>query len=142
MQECRARRGRSLTRPRHLMTTMPPAVFANATRHLRTPSGDDKSRLNSRVFPSWRFSSSTSLTTPHSTRKLLHTARLPSASTPSTADSRSQITRAILISRYWVADLLYACWNPAPIQKLPPNHPPTGVLLVLELKFYTKIFGL
>ena len=33
------------------------------------PSGDDKSRLNSRVFPSWRFSSSMSLTTPHFTRK-------------------------------------------------------------------------
>ena len=32
------------------------------------PSGDDKSRLNSRVFPSVRFSSSTRITTPHSTR--------------------------------------------------------------------------
>src|SRR5450759_174662 len=51
------------------MTTVPPAVFANATRVLRMPSGDDKSRLNSRVFPSWRFSSSTSFPTPHSTRK-------------------------------------------------------------------------
>ena len=51
------------------MTTIPPPVFANATRHLRMLSGDDKSRLYSRVFPSWRFSSSTSLTTPHSTRK-------------------------------------------------------------------------
>jgi hypothetical protein len=51
------------------MTTIPPPVFAHATRHLRTLSGDDKSRLYSRVFPSWRFSSSTSLTTPHSTRK-------------------------------------------------------------------------
>ena len=51
------------------MTTIPPAVFANATRHFRTPSGDDKSRLNSRVFPSVRFRSSTRTTTPHSTRK-------------------------------------------------------------------------
>jgi hypothetical protein len=51
------------------MTTIPPPVFAHATRHLRTLSGDDKSRLHSRVFPSWRFSSSTSFTTPHSTRK-------------------------------------------------------------------------
>ena len=52
-----------------LSSQVPPPVFANATRHLRTLSGDDKSRLYSRVFPSWRFSSSTSLTTPHSTRK-------------------------------------------------------------------------
>src|ERR1035437_3202549 len=51
------------------MTTVPRAVFANATRVLRMPSGDDKSRLNSRVFPSWRFSSSMSLTSPHFTRK-------------------------------------------------------------------------
>ena len=51
------------------MTTVPPAVFANATRHLRMPSGEDKSRLYSRVFPSLRFSSSTSLTTQHFTQK-------------------------------------------------------------------------
>jgi hypothetical protein len=36
---------------------------------LRMPSGEDKSRLSSMVFPSLRFSSSTSLTTPHFTQK-------------------------------------------------------------------------
>ncbi|SPE43081.1 hypothetical protein SBA3_80007 [Candidatus Sulfopaludibacter sp. SbA3] len=36
---------------------------------MRIPSGDDRSLLNSRVFPSLRFSSSTSFTTPHFTRK-------------------------------------------------------------------------
>jgi len=63
------------------MTTIPPAAFANATRHFRMPSGDDKSRLNSRVFPSVCFSSSTRTTTPHSARKGFLAARLPSAST-------------------------------------------------------------
>ncbi len=51
------------------MTIVPPAVFANATSVLRIPSGEDKSRLNSRVLPSGRLSRSTSGTTPHITRK-------------------------------------------------------------------------
>ena len=65
------------------MTTIPPPVFANATRHLRTLSGDDKSRLYSRVFPSWRFSSSEAHNSA-SYSEALFAARLPSASTPST----------------------------------------------------------
>jgi hypothetical protein len=51
--------------------TAPPPVLANATRVLRIPSGDDKSRMYSSVLPSWRFSSSTSLIPRHFTRKPL-----------------------------------------------------------------------
>jgi len=84
-----------------------------------------KSRLNSRVFPSWRFNSSTSLTTPHSTRKLLLTGK--ASERVDSANGRLTITgyaAALAISRKWWA-FLYATREMAPIK----NCPPTGVLL-------------
>ncbi len=40
------------------ITSVPPAVFAKATKVFKTFSGDDRSRLNSRVLSSVRFSNS------------------------------------------------------------------------------------
>jgi hypothetical protein len=47
--------GRSVFHP---TSRVPPAVFAKATTVLRAPSEPERSRLNSRVFPSARLSSS------------------------------------------------------------------------------------
>jgi hypothetical protein len=37
------------------MTRIPPAEFAKATSVFRTFAGEERSRLNSRVLPSWRW---------------------------------------------------------------------------------------
>jgi len=81
------------------ITTVPPAVLANATRVRRIPSGDDRSHLYSRVFPSLRSSSSLRFTTPQFTRKqgrckasdfrYFRYSRPDSISSPSTSVSES-----------------------------------------------------
>ena len=59
-----------------------------------------------------------------------------------------------IISEYFILKVLQWPWRVSPesdgscaasdpdIKNNPPNCPPTSVLLVLKLKFYTKIFAL
>jgi hypothetical protein len=125
------------------MIMMPPAAFANATTHLRMLSGDDKSRLNSRVFSLRSFQQ---LKEPHNSAFYSEARRpqgfRPRWRLPASMRRDGVVDRPEMSSRIHRIACPKHCLSPVgarPRASKRPTQLPTNVLLVPKMKFIAKL---